>query len=268
MMCSSWEVNEFKSRLAITKIAIVIIGIIVIIAIAGAAFYYLMLPYPSPTPSPTPKPTTTPPSTPTATPTPTSSPTPTYTPTPPPSPSVKPIINLRVGAYAEYIQMVYTDEGTMEMQIKYSVDGEETYNGVNCWVLSLTSTMEQQSMKMKTMLTWWMAKSDSHAVHGRIQTYLNDNLMYEQEFDPKNAPQQAGEPPKPIDVSHTVGYETITVPAGTFANCIKSRIEVTTKGVVSYSWVHPNVPIWGIVKSEIYEDSEKTMTMELISYGG
>jgi hypothetical protein len=157
----------------------------------------------------------------------------------------------------------------METRGKYSVDNEETYSGVNCWVLSYTVTMEQEGMKMKTVVTWWVAKSDLQAVHGRMRTYVNDNLIYEKEFDPEQAPAEAGEAPEPVDVSYAVGYETVTVPAGTFVNCVKVKMETTAEGkhMVSYSWAHPNVPVFGMVKSETYEDGELYMTMELIAYG-
>ncbi|MEM3551011.1 MAG: hypothetical protein QW222_04815 [Candidatus Bathyarchaeia archaeon] len=214
------------------------------------------------TPTPTPKPTPTP----TPTPTPVT-PTPTPTPiTPSPTPSLNPIINLRVGAYAEYLVKTYIDEDMVEMKNKYSVDGEEIYNVVNCWVLSFTTTIEEEGMTMKTIVTWWMAKSDLKVVHGRIRTYFNDSLMYEREFDPEQAPEEAGEPPKPIDVKYTVGYETVTVPAGTFLNCMK--VEVTAQDHVVKSWAHNNVPIFGLVKSEIYENGRQVMTMDLTSYGG
>lgn len=156
----------------------------------------------------------------------------------------------------------------MDERIKYGIDGTETYNAVECWVLSMTTTMKEEGAEMKTVVMWWMAKSDLHVVHGRIEAYVNDYLMFEQEFDPADAPEQAGEPPQPADINYAVGYETVTVPAGTFANCIKVRIEVAAEGIVSYSWAHPAVPIFGMVKSEIYKDGELMMTVELIAYGG
>jgi hypothetical protein len=161
------------------------------------------------------------------------------------------------------------EDDTMEMKVKYNIDGEETYGGVDCWVLSYTMTVEEQGM-MKMVVTWWMAKSDLHAVHVRMRTYVNDNLIYEREFDPEQAPEEAGEPPEPVDVKYAVAYETVTVPAGTFVNCVKVRMEITVEGEqgVSYSWAHSNVPIFGLVKSETYVDGELLMKMELISYGG
>jgi hypothetical protein len=166
--------------------------------------------------------------------------------------------------------MSYTEEETVETRVKRSVDGEETYSGVNCWVLSYTMTMEEQGITMRTEVTWWMAKSDLHTVHGRIRTYVNNNLISESEFDPGQAPEQAGEPPEPVNVKYAVGYETVSVPAGTFVNCIKVGMEITVEGKqgVSYVWTHSDVPIFGIVKSEMYVGGELLMKMELISYGG
>jgi len=148
------------------------------------------------------------------------------------------------------------------MSSKFSVDGEETYNGVACWLLSMTSTYENT----KTVLTWWISKDESKPVHGRMQMYSDDKLMFEQEFDPTQAPPQAGEAPKPVDVQYIVGQETITVIAGTFVNCAK--MEVTTEDMVTDTWVHPDVPIWGMVKTEVYKDGKLITTMELKSYGG
>jgi len=155
-----------------------------------------------------------------------------------------------------------TDEGEMEMPVKLSVDDEETYDGTVCWLLSMTTTIDET----RSVVTWWMSKAALKLVHGRIQMYVDDNLVFEQEFDPTQAPQQAGEAPEPVDVQYVVGQETITVAAGTFVNCWKA--EVKTDDTVTNSWVHPDVPIWGMVKTEMYQDGELSMTMELTSYGG
>jgi len=155
-----------------------------------------------------------------------------------------------------------TDEGEMEMPVKLSVDYEETYDGTVCWLLSMTTTIDET----RSVVTWWMSKAALKLVHGRIQMYVDDNLVFEQEFDPTQAPQQAGEAPEPVDVQYVVGQETITVAAGTFVNCWKA--EVKTDDTVTNSWVHPDVPIWGMVKTEMYQDGELSMTMELTSYGG
>ncbi|MBS7631697.1 hypothetical protein KEJ47_09070 [Candidatus Bathyarchaeota archaeon] len=148
------------------------------------------------------------------------------------------------------------------MSVKYKVESEETYNAVNCWRLSMTMVQAP----MKTVLTWWMAKSDLHMVHGRLQMYMNQTLVQTQEFDPSQAPEQGGEPPAPINVDYVVGYETVTVQAGTFTDCV--RVEVEQEEQLVRSWAHQNVPIFGLVKSEVYTDSELVMVLELVAYGG
>ncbi|MEM2405745.1 MAG: hypothetical protein QXR05_11480, partial [Candidatus Methanomethylicia archaeon] len=212
-------------------------------------------PISSPT-SPTPSPTTiTLPSTPT---TPISSPT-----SPTPSP-IQPIVNFKVGAYAEYIMKgIEDDELTVMGTYKLSVDSEENYKGNLCWLLSMTITQREEETKMIT--TWWITKTEYNFVHGRMQVYVGNNLVMQQEFDPGEMPSGVEEP-EPIDVRYTTGYETITVPAGTFINCL--RVEVSGEGgVVVKTWAHSSVPIWGVVKTEMYEDNVLTMTTELTSYG-
>ena len=152
------------------------------------------------------------------------------------------------------------------MIFKFSVEGEETYNGVDCWLLTVTTSMEEEGAEMKIAVTWWMDKSSFEVLHGRMEMYMDNDLIYREEFEPAQTPEEAGEPPKPVDLSYSVGSETITVIAGTFENCIKT--EVTTEGRTVHVWVHPDVPVWGVVKTEGYEDGEKILNMELISYGG
>ena len=235
---------------AISKTIVVIAVIVIAIAVAVVA----LLPISGPTPTPT---TTT-----LITSTPTTPKSPTPTPTTTTTPLIQPIANFKIGAYAEYIMRVSEDSTSMEGKYRLSVDGEENYKGNLCWLLSIT--IIQEDMKMVT--TWWITKTEYEAVHGRMQMYMNDRLVMQQEFDPEKKPPEAGEEPEPIDVNYATGYETITVPAGTFINCI--RVEVMeTEGSVVKTWVHSSVPIWGLVKTEAYDKGELVMTMELVSYG-
>lgn len=78
----------------------------------------------------------------------------------------------------------YEDGNVTEMMYKLSVDGEETYNNVECWLLSITTTMDD----MKFIVTWWMSKDQFKPVHGLMEIYQNDNLVLKQEFDPTQAP--------------------------------------------------------------------------------
>lgn len=154
----------------------------------------------------------------------------------------------------------YAEPG-MEGTYKISVDGEEVYDGVDCWLLSQTTITTQEQVTMKMIYTFWISKTDYKAQHYRYRIYSDDQLVMEQEGDPAEAP--AGEP-EPIDVSYSVGVETVTVPAGTFPGCTK--VEVKNE-FVSITWVHETVPIWGLVKSEMYLDEELQTSMELRSYG-
>jgi hypothetical protein len=60
--------------------------------------------------------------------------------------------------------------------------------------------------------------------------------------------------------------EDVTVPAGVFRGCFKTLQKAETKdGSSSYNaWVHPTVPISGVVRSEEVGSKSKT---ELVAYG-
>ncbi|MEM0456674.1 MAG: hypothetical protein QXI01_02990 [Nitrososphaerota archaeon] len=184
------------------------------------------------------------------------------------TPSISPIVNLRTGSYAKYLQKAYTEEGVLEAEayITFRVEGEGTYNNVNCLLLSTTVETQKDNVMMKSIITWWLSKQDLKMVHGKMQIYYNNMLVYESEFSPLEVTEETGKPPEPIDVNYFVGYETITVPAGTFINCIK--VEFFKEEYLMKTWAHQNVPIFGIVKSETYKAGKLMMLMELISYGG
>jgi hypothetical protein len=234
------------------KMLIAAIVIVVIVAAVAVGAYYLTT-TPSST-NPTPTPTSTPTSTPSATPTSTPS-------------GNNPIVNLRVGAYATYRMTAATsDTESTSSTLKMSVDREETYNGTSCWVMSMTTETTTDSGTSKMIITWWMSKTGLDVAHIRMQMYVDDVLQYEQEYDPDQASSQTGEPPEPVNPQTILSHETITVPAGTFVNCAKAETgTATTKTDI---WMHPDVPIWGMVKTETYSNSELQTKMELIAYGG
>ncbi|MEM2909647.1 MAG: hypothetical protein QXO01_01070 [Nitrososphaerota archaeon] len=229
------------SKKAFSKTVAVIAIVVIIIAVAAAAYFLIPKTIP-PTQPPTP------------TPTPTPSPTPTPTPTP-----TKPVLNFRVGAYSEYLVKTLTDEGMVELTYKMSVDGEESYGGKNCWILTLTYVQEETKM----IIYVWINKIEYEVVHILMRMYENDKLIMEQELDPEEAAQNL---PHPVDLQYITSYETLTVRAGTFVNCL--RVETEKEGVLSKVWVHERVPIFGVVKAEIFEDGKLMSSMELISYGG
>jgi len=62
-----------------------------------------------------------------------------------------------------------------------------------------------------------------------------------------------------------VAYETVTVPAGTFVGC--GKISEADSGSVFNAYIHKDVPVWGIVKMESYQNETLESTMELKTYG-
>jgi hypothetical protein len=147
-----------------------------------------------------------------------------------------------------------------------SIDREETYNGTACWVMVMTTETPTEGSTSKVVMTWWMSKTELKTVHIRMQMYVDDVLTFDEEYDPDEASTETGEPPEPVDPNAIVSYETITVTAGTFANCAKA--EVTTGTTTVDTWVHQDVPLWGMVKMETHYQGELQTTMELIAYGG
>ncbi|MCS7136386.1 MAG: hypothetical protein RMJ14_03725 [Nitrososphaerota archaeon] len=267
----------------------VMIAVVVAVIAAVGVAYYMTIPATTPTetttPTPQPTPTITPSPTPTITLTNTITTPPTTTPTettttqttqtqtettttvttPVTTPSVSPVVNLKVGSYAKYFQKSYTEEKAFESYVTFRVDGEEKYNNVNCILLSTIIETQQNGARMKSVITWWLSKLDLKMVHGRMQVYYNDDLVFEREFSPLEATEEVGQPPGPIDVNYFVGYETVTVPAGNFINCIK--VEFSEEEYLTKTWIHQNVPIFGLVKSETYYRGSLLSFMELVSYG-
>ena len=177
------------------------------------------------------------------------------TPTPAPGPAA-----WKVGSYAEYRLVMQGKESTL----KYSVDGEEVYNGQDCYLLTYTMTMGNQ----RTEYTMWITKAEHKPVHARMRMYQGDTLIMEKEMDVKQAEEMLPPSATAGEKAKFLGYETITVPAGTF-NCAKYEAEVTQAGVTTKTtfWLSNNVPMFGLVKAESVQNGNVVSTMELISYG-
>jgi hypothetical protein len=144
--------------------------------------------------------------------------------------------------------------------MKYSVD-EGTYSGTACWLLKVEMEMNEGGDTIKTVMTYWMNKNTLEGIHMKTQMYTNDELTYEHEED--ITPGEGGDMPKPIDISTSMGHETITVPAGTF-DCTKVTITGTT--ATTSEWINSNIPVIGLVKMESTSGGVVTSTTELIDY--
>lgn len=109
----------------------------------------------------------------------------------------------------------------------------------------------------------WINKIKYEFVHILVRMYENSVLVMERELNPEDASQNL---PHPVDLQYVKAHETVTVIGGTFVNCL--RVEAEQEGIISKVWVHESVPIFGVVKAEIFENNVLTQSMELTSYGG
>jgi len=242
------------------KLLVVAFLLIIIVVSAGVLFYLASSPSST---NPTPNPSATPTATPTSSPTGTSTPSPTATPS-----GNNPMAHFRAGTWANYVIKTYGTGGevTAENTMKYAVD-EGTYSGVACWLLKVEMQMNEDSDTIKTVMTYWMDKSNLQGIHVKTQMYTNGELTYEHEDD--ISPGDAGDMPEPLDMSTVTSYETITVPAGTF-NCGKITITSTVSGTTTTTseWANSDIPVIGLVKMETTSGGALTSTTELTAYGG
>jgi hypothetical protein len=264
-----------------TLYAVVLIAIIVIAVGVGA---YAMMNNGSPSSSPTPAPsqsTASPSQTSTAGPSssasgsPQASQTPAATATPQPSSSAsntQSVMNFRLGAWANYTDKNYADDGvtvSTEMHMKESIgQGSPTegqYVGRDCWkMISDVDIISEGGLSTSSSVTYY-EKSTMKPL--RIET-VSQGFSYG--IDVNDTSTTTPGTGSAIDPSTVISNEACTVPAGTFQNCMKAQITVNneyTGTIVSLIWVHQDVPIWGIVKSESRTNGVLSATSELTAYG-
>jgi hypothetical protein len=145
--------------------------------------------------------------------------------------------------------------------MRFSVNRTQVYNGVNCYLLMLT----MGNATMKSVITYYFPVTTLKPTHYRIQTFVNNNLVYDQQYDITPG-QTQGNTYLPSNTTTSIGYETVTVAAGTFANSMK--MEATSNGEVTDNWVNSSVPIFGLVKSQTTKNGVVISSLELQSYGG
>ena len=156
------------------------------------------------------------------------------------------------------------------MRIKESIgEGSPTegqYVGRNCWTMNSATDIDMDGTITTSTSTTYFEKGTMNAL--RIET-TSQGYTYGYDINDTGTtdPGTGGQ----IDPSTIISYETITVPAGTFQNCMKAQItvnnEYTGATIVSLDWAHQDVPIWGIVKSETRADGVLSSTMVLTAYG-
>ena len=176
--------KDLRSKSAVSKVVVAVICIIVVAAIAGAA-YYATRPIPTPTQPPTPTMTATPTPQPTTVPSPTPSPVPTstLTPAPSPAPSSKPTGKTVRSTPLTFKEMVqeYThakvvmkafNSTTSETQVvsfEYTAT-KETLNGQQVIRLDLTYSEEGSE---ETVASLWITLDFQQVV----QVKIGDNVV-------------------------------------------------------------------------------------------
>ena len=245
---------------------ILVAAIVVILIVAGAVGAYVLM-QPSPEESPSSSPTATP----TASPSDTSSPSESQSPSPTessdvfPSPTspVQAYVNFQDGAYANYSMKYYQDgELTMETPMDWDVS-DGTYEGQSVWILRMTSTVEEAGISAETIVSMYMDKTTTEAIHMRMQMFSDGQKIMDEEYDPDSPYFDPGSYQE-IDPNTIVGQETITVAAGTF-NCDKAQ--TTVEGTQATIWVSTQVPVFGIVKMESHSAGNMVSAIELLGYG-
>lgn len=253
--------KNLKSKSAVSMILVAAIIVIIVVAGAAGAYYYMTQPSTSPSPSPSPTGTATPTASPSVTATPAASASPTS------SPSTNPIANFKAGAYAIYNTTTYTDGVATVTGLNFTI-GEDTYNGTACWTLTTTASNDTSNV----VIIERISKSNTSELLGNVtmKMYSDGSLIYEDEFDPTTT-SATGTGTTEIDPQTIVGYETVTVAAGTFADCAKASVTSTTatsETEVSTVWISQNIPAFGIVKAESTINGTLSSIVELLSYGG
>ena len=231
--------NLIKNNSAISTILAVTLVIIVLVAGIVAAYYLTNL-NTSPTPSQTAEPS---------------------------GPLTEPVANFQNGAYINYAVKYYDEAGQVIQQnttLKETI-AESSYNGTECWKLIdfITPTIENGATS--SINTLYVSKDTLETIHLSMKNYTNNDVTYENELDINSTQNLIGIlVTKAIDPQNITNYEDIQIAAGTFTNCAKATI--TDAQETTYVWVHPDVPAWGIVKMETYNQGKLIMRMELDSY--
>jgi hypothetical protein len=267
-----------KMLLAIVVIVIVVVaGVIGAFALMNTGSQPNVSPNPSQTSSaaPTGATTNSPSTSPAQSGTPQASQTAAATATPQPTSSgsnTQGVINFRLGAWANYTDKNYEDDGvtvSTEMHMKESIgQGSPTegqYVGRDCWkMISDVDIISEGGLSTSSSVTYY-EKSTMKPL--RIET-ISQGFSYGMDINDTGTtePGTGGA----IDPSTVISNEACTVPAGTFQNCMKAQITINneyTGTIVSLIWVHQDVPIWGMVKSESRTNGVLSATSELTAYG-
>jgi len=173
--------------------------------------------------------------------------------------------NFEAGAHVEYVLKSYDSDGSVssESQAKWSVD-EGVFNETACWLYGIeNSETSSEGVNSEVILTVYLSKSTLERMNVKAEMFWDGELVFGEEVGPDST-EYDDMIPMPFPAQY-VAYETVTVPAGTFVGC--GRVSEADSGSVFNAWIHKDVPVWGIVKMESYQDETLVSTMELKTYG-
>jgi hypothetical protein len=245
-----------RSKKAISKILVAAAAILIIV-VATAAVYYGTLPATtSKSPAPTPSPTLTV--------TPTQTPTQTSTTLPSPTSNTTAIENFAAGKTANYITKQYnstTGSLDLEIDVNYTLI-DYSFDGSPAWLWNEISNTVVDNVTYEFVNSWSLNKTDLSALHLASLQIVNNTFSGSYETSSVTSVDTAIQQ---IDPATYTGIEDVTVPAGTFTNCIKA---VTTEDSdVITTWIRADVPFWGIVKQQITTNNILTLSIELSALG-
>ena len=175
------------------------------------------------------------------------------------------IANFEAGSYVEYVLKSYDSDGLVssESQANWSVD-EGVFNETPCWLLGIDySESSSEGVNSQVVLTVYLSKSTLERMNVKAEMFLDGELVFGEEVGPDSTEYDDMIPMQ--FPAQYVTYETVTVPAGTFVGC--GKVSESDSGSVFNAYIHKDVPVWGIVKMESYQNETLVSTMELKTYG-
>lgn len=192
-------------------------------------------------------------------------PTPETTETPPLTNSTEPIANFHNGVQTAYVITNYDPAGqaTQQNTTLQQFIGEDSYNNNACWKLIQTIQTTTENTMTTSINTFYIYKENPYeAIHLSVKNYTADGSSTSDEFDINPAQNRIGILlARAIDPRNATSYEDVQVTAGLFEHCTK--VQITDSQGTAYVWVHPDVPGWGIVKMEMYNQGKLVSAINL-----
>lgn len=178
--------------------------------------------------------------------------------------STEPIANFHDGVHTTYVVTNYDYAGQALQQnitLQQTI-GVGSYNEITCWKLIDSIQTNVENGATTSINTFYVYKGSFEAAHLSVRNYTIEGISSSNELDISPAQNLIGILlTKAIDPRNAIGYEDVQVTAGMFEHCTKASI-IDSQGT-TYVWVHPDVPGWGIVKMEMYNQGKIVTAINL-----